>query len=167
MINLKIFSRLNKVPHVFFLLMGLLIITFYACEELPCTHTDGVKLNAGFFTIDNSILREVSFDSLTMYLANNIEDPYFEEHIRPLNKLAIPLSINSDTTTLVLKYKDKTADTIVFHYQRSVVLINHQCGFDTFFQLDTITSTHYKIESIWISKETIDYGKAENIKIYF
>jgi hypothetical protein len=167
MLKISLISRIHSSALRALILAAKLLFIATACEELPCANSEGVNVNAGFFTIDGTILREVQIDSLTVFLYNDTYAPFGKEYFQPLNKLAIPLSINNDTTTVVFKYKDGTADTLNFYYERSVVLISHQCGFETFFQLDTITSTQHKIESVWISKETIDYGKAENIKIYF
>ncbi|HKM93276.1 MAG TPA: DUF6452 family protein [Prolixibacteraceae bacterium] len=145
----------------------LLIAGFFSCDELPCEYPDGVNLVAGFFKYNETNIVAMPLDSFSVIILNDSIPPYEDFYKNKQNTIQFPLSILSDTSVVVLKYNDGICDTLNFYYSRSLVLINHQCGFDTFFDIDTVIHTYYKIESVWLSKSLVDYSNAENIKIYF
>jgi hypothetical protein len=66
-------------------------------------------------------------------------------------------------------YTTKTfIDTLTFNYSRQIKMISPECGFITFFELDTILSSNNLIDSILIKTPSIDNNyDDENIKIYF
>lgn len=144
-----------------------LIILFSSCEELPCEYADGVLLNVGLFNLDGSNISQASIDSFSLFLLNKDESFYEEEFLNKVSAFSFPLSISDSTTTVILKFNNKLADTLIFKHTNSLVLVNHECGFDTFFNIDTVTTSNNLIESIWISNATVNYGSFENIKIYF
>lgn len=155
-------------PGITIVFVGIFVLSFfYACEELPCQYGEGVKLNAGFFTLDGTNLNETTIDTLTLVIMNTADNPYEEVFHKGVETLSFPLSIIDDSSTIILKYKDLMADTLIFRHTGTVVLINHECGFETFFNIDTILTTNHKIESVWVSNATVNYDQSENIKIYF
>ncbi len=150
-----------------FFALSIFIVLFSSCEELPCEYSDGVLLNAGFFHLEGSNITKASIDSFSLILLNSAEGFYEEKFINEVDTLSFPLSIIDSTTTIVLKYKNNLADTLIFKHTNNLLLINHECGFETFFNIDTVITSDNLIESVWISNATVNYGSFENIKIYF
>ena len=145
---------------------ALLFILFMACDELPCEDTNGVQVNLGFYTLNGTSLSDTTIDTLTLQLYNEIDTPYTESYIKT-HTLSFPLSQLVDTSTIIFMYKDSVFDTIIFHYDRSLILENHQCGFETFFEINNITTTSNRLDSVWVRKNLVEYGDEENVKIYF
>lgn len=159
-----VFKKTKKISRFIVLL---LVAGTFSCDELPCEYPDGVNLVAGFFQYNETIIEAMPLDSFSVVLLNDSIPPYEDFYKSKQKTIRFPLSILSDTSVVVLKFNDGICDTLNFYYSRSLVLINHQCGFDTFFDIDTIIHTRNKIESVWLSKSLVDYKNDENIKIYF
>jgi hypothetical protein len=158
MIAKKIFS---------ILIWTALIIAFFACDELPCEDDDGVQANLTFHVIERGSLSDTLIDSLTVImLTDSLPNPaYFYQS--KTNNVKFPLSIHSDTTSVVFLYKDSIADTLNFYYDRFMNLPSHACGFTTFFDISEISTSSNRLDSAWVSKNIVEYGELENVKIYF
>lgn len=139
---------------------------FMACEELPCDDTNGVQLNLGFYKINKALLADTTIDTITVQLYNVIDTPYTETFYAK-QSLNLPLSQLADSSTIIFVYKDSIFDTLIFRYNQSLILENHKCGFATFFELNNITCTSNRLDSVWIRKNLVEYGDEENVKIYF
>lgn len=137
-----------------------------ACDELPCEDTDGVQVNLGFYKIDGSLLSDTTIDTLTLQLYNEIDSPYTESFFNT-QTLSFPLSQLADTSTIIFMYKDSVYDTLIFRYEKSLILENHKCGFETFFEISNITTTSNRLDSVWVRKNLVEYGDEENVKLYF
>ena len=150
---------------LFILAVVALAVSVNSCEELPCPYNDGAGVNALFFELDG--VTEITIDSFAVTLLNNPNDPYTEDYTFGVKSIRFPLSIIDDSSSVIITFKDMVADTLVFYYSQEVKLINHQCGFDTFFTISEVSTTTNRINSVWVSKELVEYGNRENIKIYF
>lgn len=140
---------------------------FMACDELPCADTDGVQVNLGLYKFDGTTLADTTIDTLTLKLYNNIDSPYTENYTKGVQTLSFPLSQLADSSIVIFMYKDSVYDTLIFRYDKSLILENHQCGFETFFEINNITSTSNRLDSLWVRKNWVEYGDEENVKIYF
>ncbi len=157
----------NKPFNLAYLLLFVTLFFVTACDELPCPNESGIQVNMGFYLIENNIISDLFIDSLTIEYLNPNNENVSEFLGRQRQFIEIPLSITSDTSTFVLKFKDDIADTILIKSDRTVKLISHQCGFDTFFDINEIQTSSNKLDSVWLRRDVVDYADFENIKIYF
>jgi hypothetical protein len=155
--------RLRTIHYI--LAFALMFTFLVSCDELPCPHSEGAGVNVLFFELDG--ITEITIDSFSVTLLNKPDDPYADEYSKGVNSIRFPLSITDDSSTVILSFKDMSADTLVFYYTQELVLISHQCGFETFFTINEVSTTTNRIKSVWVSKELVEYGNRENIKIYF
>lgn len=155
-------SRIQKILFGGIILMMML----WSCDELPCPDSNGVNLNLGFYTFDGRILADTTIDTINVILLNHPEDPHSEELTR-VQHFSFPLSMIADSSTMILTYKDAVSDTITFYYEKLLTLESHKCGFDNFFDINDIKASNNRLDSVWISKDLVEYGEEENIKIYF
>jgi hypothetical protein len=144
-----------------FFLFSLLVI--FSCEKPPCENYNGAQLNLGFFESDGTTLIAKSIDSLTVYAGN----AFYDGSTLSLTTLALTLSNSKDQSEFIFLFKDGRSDTLVFNYLRETKLVSHECGFVNFYTLTGVTTTTNVIDSVWVRKELVEYGKEENCKIYF
>jgi hypothetical protein len=157
----KIMHQFTKtLSLVFFVSLGLML----ACSKPPCEVNGDVQLNASFYRNVNNSVKDTLVDSVALVLGLQLDTVYFETN--KTKSLSFPLNINSDTTTVVVTFDQKVSDTITFVVKRDLKMISHECGFAYYFEIQKVESTTNRIKSIWVSKELVEYGTKENIKIY-
>lgn len=158
-----------KGSKVFFavLLFALSIQFFSQCDQPYCEEKGEVALNVGFYKYTNNIIADTLIDSVSIYIGPNLDTLFYNELEAKTNKVAFPLSPLVDTVKVVFQFNKAINDTLAIYYNRELRMVSHECGFVHFFKIDTITTTNNKIKSIWISKDFVEYGSKENIKIYF
>ena len=144
----------------------LIFVVFISCEELPCEDSDGVQVNVGFYKLDGVTLTDSIIDTLTLQLYNEVDTPYTEDYFKK-QAISFPLSQLADTSTIIFMYKDSVYDTLIFRYDKTLILENHKCGFANFFDITSITTSNNRLDSVWIRKNLVEYGDEENVKIYF
>lgn len=170
--NIKsIFSKELKMTRfiraLFYSVILVLITINTACEELPCPNNNGIQVNMGIYKIENNRINEYPIDSFRIEYLFVTDTTYTEYYKQNTQTISLPLSQLSDTSGFVIKYKNSLHDTIMFISERTVKLISHECGFDTFFELKNINTTSNFLDSAWIKRETIDYESRENVLLYF
>jgi hypothetical protein len=150
-----------------YLLAVITVLLLASCDELPCEHTNGVLLNAGFYVYNGVTLTDTSLQNLELELVNDDASVYRFEYNTSVQSISFPLSMLTDSSVVVLNYNNMQSDTITIHYTQSLHLESHQCGFDEFFEITDISATNHQLDSIWIRNEIVDYVQTEHIKIYF
>jgi len=149
---------------------GLLYITglclmFYSCEsEKICESSTVSILNAGFYSVPDSIPEAVSVDDLTVYGIGR-EDSLIYDQASSVGSFVLPLSPSCDTTGFVFTLGSDT-DTIIFLYSRELHLLLMECGFTTYYYIERIDNTSNVIDSISVVNEKVTTGDDENIQIY-
>jgi hypothetical protein len=158
----------QKVKNKIGVIIGLatIMIGMLSCEELPCPGDQAVMAKIGFYEIDGSIINDFFIDSFNVEYLNS-GSSYIDTFFTERNSIDIPLSINSDSTTIVIKYKNTTTDTLLLKSERTLKLISHECGFDTFFEINELETTQNQLDSAWLRRDIVDYAELENIKIYY
>lgn len=147
----------------YFLLLAVLSVS---CDVLPCTEYDGVQLNAGFYKINNRVVEDTTIDSLIIYPLNS-DTVSYNGVTKNTGSISMSLNVDNDTTGYVLFLDSISYDTITFICARELNLESHECGFEYFFYLQEIRYTCNRIDSVWIRKDLVEYGKVENVKISF
>lgn len=146
------------------IIFGLLALG--ACSELPCSEINGVQLYAGFYHFDGTTLTDTVVPDLIMHYGLE-EQSIYSETLRKVQRIQFPLSMLADSSVVIFEFDSVRFDTLVFHYNKMLHLESHECGFVDFFEITSIEATAHEIDSVWISKNVVDYGDKENIKIYF
>ena len=156
------------------LLWAIGLIVLVACSELPCSYTNGVLLHAGFYYYDGTTLTDTIIPNIVMHYGLEEEGFYpdstktiYTDTLKKVQSLQFPLSMLVDSSVVIFEFDTLTYDTLVFHYNKTLHLESHECGFVDFFEITSIDATANNIDSVWISNNVIDYGGKENIKIYF
>lgn len=154
--------------------MGLGLLAIAACSELPCSYTNGVQLNAGFYYFNGNTLTDTLIPNLIMHYGLEDQSLYsdstksiYTDTLRTVQSLQFPLSMLADSSIVIFEFDTISYDTLIFRYNKTLHLESHKCGFDNFFEITSIEATNNRIDSVWISNNIVDYGEKENIKIYF
>jgi hypothetical protein len=137
------------------------------CDTQPCSDSDGVQLNAGFYEVENMVSTSVALSSLKVYAADTTAGQLSGVLYSGAKGMSLPLSAVADTATFILKYDSVTFDTLSLFYTKELKLVSHECGFDFFFELTGADITRNKADSVWIRKATVEYGTLENIKLFY
>ena len=150
-----------------FLFLFIVFIFFVmACSKPPCEESGSVQLNANFYRNDNNTVKDTLVDSVSLVLGIGLDTVVYEENSAKTKSLSFPLSMNSDTSTVVVVFDQEVADTLTFVVKRDLRMVSHECGFVYYFEIETVETTNNRIKSVWVSKELVEYGTKENIKIY-
>ncbi len=157
---------LRKTTVIIFLMACFALLV--SCEQPPCSDSDGVQLNAGFYKSNGISVKDTAIKKLTTMILNQDETAQLSKILSDNYKMIyLPLSKTSDTSVFILKFDTIGIDTLTFHYTRELKLISHECGFDFFFELSGAETTTHVIDSLWIRKAYVEYGEQENVKIFF
>jgi hypothetical protein len=145
-----------------------IVIFFFvvACTKPPCEKSGSVQLNANFYRNANNTVKDTLVDSVTLVLGVNLDTVVYEANTTKTQSLSFPLSMNSDTSRVVIVFDQQVSDTLTFVVKRDLTMVSHECGFVYYFNIDEVQTTNNKIKSVWVSKELVEYGTKENIKIY-
>jgi hypothetical protein len=154
--------------YCFYLIGVLLLMYFFSCETAPpCDDANGVQANLGFYHYNGTTLNDTLIDSLAVYTQSILQILYYDGTQTATGKLELPLSMISDTSVFIFQFDSGVFDTLEFYYTQETRLISHECGFANFYTLTGATTTHNRIDSVWIRKNLVEYGDDENVKIYF
>ena len=140
-------------------------LLFFSCEsEESCEQSTVSVLNAGFYSIPDSIPESTTVDNFTIYGIGR-EDSLIYDQASSVGSFDLPLSPSSDTTGFVFTLGTET-DTIIFLYSREFHLLSMECGFTTYYYIERIDNTLNAIDSISVVNEKVTTGDDENIQIY-
>lgn len=159
--------KMNFFQNLRYCLAVITVLIMASCEELPCKHSNGVQLTAGFYVYNGVTLTDTSLQNLDLELGNDDSTVYQVQYEKSVQSISFPLSMLADSSLVVLHYGNLQSDTITIHYTQSLHLESHQCGFDEFFEITKIQTTNHQLDSIWIRNEIVDYVQTEHLKIYF
>ena len=142
-----------------------LCLMFFSCEsEKICEVSTVSTLNAGFYSVPDSIPEAISVDNLTVYGIGR-EDSLIYDQANSVGSFILPFSQSVDETGFVLSLGTET-DTITFLYSRELHLLSIECGFTTYYYIERIDNTSNVIDSVRVVNEKVTTGDDENIQIY-
>ena len=150
--------------------VGLLYITgfcllFFSCEsDESCEQSTVSVLNAGFYTVVDSLPISASVGNFTVYGIGRADSLIYDQ-ASSVGSFGLPLSPSCDTTGFVLTMGTET-DTIIFLYSRELHLLSLECGFTTYYYIERINNTSNTIDSVSVVNEKVTTGDDENIQIY-
>lgn len=86
-------------------------------------------------------------------------------------KVDIPVDFNADSTIFFIDFINDTlptiTETIKFNYNRNLILHDQECGFIMEFEIDSIKSTHNKMDTAFIINKQINIDNEGNMEIYY
>ena len=150
--------------------VGLLYITvfcllFFSCEsDESCEQATVSLLNAGFYTIVDSIPESTSVDNFTVYGIGGADSLIYDK-VSSVGSFDLSLSPSCDTSGFVLTFGAAT-DTVTFLYSHELQLLSMECGFATYYYIERIINTSNIIDSVSVVNEKVTTGDDENIQIY-
>ena len=150
--------------------VGLLYITgfcllFFSCEsEELCEQSTVSVLNAGFYSIQDSLPEPTSVDNFSIYGIGRADSLIYNQ-ASSIGSFVLPLSHSFDTTGFILTLGTEI-DTIRFLYTRELHLLSMECGFATYYYIERVDNTANAIDSIIVVNKKVTTGDDENIQIY-
>ena len=150
--------------------VGLLYFTgfcllFCSCEsDESCEQLTVSALNAGFYSIQDSIPESILVDNFTVYGIGRADSLIYDQ-TSSISSFELPLSPSCDTAGFILTVGTET-DTITFLYFRELHLLSMECGFTTFYYIERINNTSNVIDSISVVNDKVTTADDENIQIY-
>lgn len=166
-----------------FLLIVFCLSWIVGCSENDCSLNNNPMNSISF--MDSKTKKPVTFlDTLTVTTLGT--DSILINRMTKTSKLSLPLRYEGGTTSYVFKYTmvryDTIAttpkleidtiittarDTIGMNYTDEKHFISLDCGIAAYFNLDSLWSTRYLIDSVRIVNPAIDENEKTNIEIYF
>lgn len=147
-----------------FLYLAGFCLLFFSCEsEESCEQSTISALNAGFYSIVDSLPESITIDNFSVFGVGR-EDSLLFNQANSVSSFVLPLSPSCDTTKFVLTVGTET-DTITFMYSRELHLLSMECGFTTYFYIEKTENTFNVIDSISVVKKNVTTGDDENIQI--
>lgn len=153
---------------LFYIVLTLVSVVVISCEDYKdCNSPVKTSLGVGFFHMVDQKEVDSTLPALTMFGLGR-EDSLLADKER-VDKVFVPLDQTRDETSFFLR-PDSTrqnGDTILIRYKRNLHFVSSGCGFTTFYQLDTLISTHHIIDSIALVNKKITTTNATNLKIFY
>ena len=160
-----------------YLLLPLMVFTalLQSCEtdRDPCLQPKTTLLRAGAYkrvTDTGTAVIDTALPSPVFTALNDSSQNNSFILLSNRNKFSFQLSDVSDTCRWVLRPDtlSQVRDTLTFYYRRQPRFLSNACGYTFYYNLDSVISTHYAIDSINIpSKDVTSNAGTEHIRIYF
>ncbi len=144
-------------------LLILSITALLSCSDEKCTVQTTVYATMKAYTKSGDTETAKTIPKL---LLHELQTNSYLDTIINQENITFWLNQESDTSTFKFTIEDKS-DTLDIISSRSTHFISYECGFVTYFEIDTIVQrTKNLIDSISIAKKTLTLSNEENIKIY-
>jgi len=130
-----------------------------------CESSTSTLIGIGFYQMNFNPPFDTILPAVTIFGLGKIDSLFAKSSETNVH---LPLNQNSDTTSFYIQ-PDTTglADTIQIIYTRTIHLISPACGFVTFYNIDSINTTHHNIDSIYLETKTINNTNVENIQLFY
>lgn len=154
----------------FFIGVFSLLFLLNACNKnTTCLTPKIVNLRSGFYVKNNeNIIKDTLLNNSNIIFGKQNQ---FFINFKSTNKFALPLAQNKDTVTLLFQpdssnFDIQTIDSIHIYYERNLHYISVACGYETYFTLKKIETTHIQIDTVLIQKVLVDNDvNIEHLKI--
>lgn len=143
-----------------------------ACTNDECFENKNSLPLAGFYSSAEEP-KSISLDSISILGLGAPGDSVLHDSVRGIKESYLPFRIDQESTTYVIRYlqgmlgRYRIADTITFNYEIKPWFISSACGAVYKYEIRSIETTHYVIDSVTCPKGVIDNVNAENLRIYF
>ena len=155
---------INYLSRMKYILAVFIFFLFFSCTPDVCNQKVTWPAQASFYKISTLSKDSLVFvDSVSIWGLNNSILLYKNLKV---NKVELPLSINSDNSIFVIKIKSKH-DTLKFYCSNTSYFISKQCCCGYQQVIDSVTSTKHVISKITWKLPQVDKNDKENVEIYY
>lgn len=162
----------SLLPHPAMLIVVLILLMYSCLNEEVCEDVATVPVRIGFYQMEaeEEDPQVLAIDSLTVFGVGN--DSIIYQNRFNVSRIELPLNSAIDSCAFVFVLPSHepgllpAADTVWFHYRILPNLISMECGFVSFYELNTVTHTRYNIDSLSIETPSITNTQDEHIKIF-
>ena len=157
--------------HSIFLLAAILLVGFAACNDEGCEGNTSSMPLAGFYSSQTK--KAITIDSLTVYGVGVPGDSAIIHNRSTVTQVYLPFDVDAASSRFVFRYEQKAfadldiTDTITVAYESRPYFHSKDCGAMYVFDIQSIETSHYLIDSVRVLTPTIDNTNSENIRIYF
>jgi hypothetical protein len=143
------------------IIVSVVVFVLHSCtQNNTCLTPKSVALRAGFYKTINDTTTK---DSL-LTNANIIADKsaqFYGINFKQSSKFSMTLSGLSNTTRLFFQsdsasFDPSTFDTIDVNYTSQLNFISVACGYENYFTLSSLQSTHHIIDTVKLSQSLVD-----------
>lgn len=146
------------------------ILVIFACNKnTTCLTPKIVNLRSGFYYMNNeNTIKDTLLNNSNIIFGKQNQ---FFINLKSANKFALPLAQNIDSVTLLFQpdsnnFDIQTIDSIHIHYERDLHYISVACGYETYFTIKKIETTHIQLDTVLIQKSLVDNDvNNEHLKI--
>ena len=148
------------------------IVALASCSSDECLENKNSLPLAGFYSSEEEPTA-ISIDSISILGLGAPGDSVLHDSVRDLKESYLPFRIDQESTTYVIRYlqgllgRYRIADTITFNYNIKPMFVSSACGVVYDYEITSIATTHYVIDSVVCPTGVIDNANKENLKIYF
>jgi hypothetical protein len=148
-----------SIKKYFFLLFAAILMMAACSQSNTCLTPKTVALRAGFYYHPtDSTSKDSSVLNANIFFGN--QSLMYKSNLKNTNGFSIPLSQVDDSLTIYFQSDSlislpSTIDTIQLAYSRKLHFISTACGYETYYTLQRITTTHQVIDSIAISQAEV------------
>ena len=143
-----------------------------SCSSDECLDNKNSLPLAGFYS-SAELPQQISIDSVSIYGIGAPGDSVLHDSVKGLSQSYLPFRIDEGETKYVIKYlsgllgRYGISDTITFRYEIQPWFVSAACGAVYYYNMDTILTTHYVIDSVTCPTGRITNVSTENLRIYF
>ena len=151
-------------------LFFLLVLGLGACVKNDfCIQPSAVKTVVRFKHIDSTNKKvDSAFDNITIFLTDS--SYLYYDDISSVKQVQLYLRPNANRQVMVFKQEEEPflSDTITIKFESILHFISNGCGYQYYFNLTEVSSTHHLIQEAVITRATVTESIAsENIEILF
>lgn len=164
---------MRRFLYRFFPLFSVVLIALgLSCSNEECFENKNSLPLAGFYSSGDDP-KTISLDSISIYGLDVPGDSILQDSVRGLSQSYLPFRIDENSTTYVIQYLSglsgmlRVRDTITFNYEIVPYFVSAACGAIYKYEMTSIETTHYFIDSVACPLKVIDNQNIENLKIYF
>lgn len=153
-----------KKHYIYTTLVALAATIFCGCESSDCTLYNIVALNARFYAGGEKV--EIQ-DTLTI-TAIGTDSVLINRQLRA-SELRLPVKYEGPEAAYVLHVFGESIDaqdTIWVKKSSRIHFESPDCATTMFHEIESITSTHHFIDSVSITRQSVNYDQTENIQIH-
>ena len=147
-------------------ILPMMLLALVACDDNSCYDNGSALPLVRFYK--SGTTQQVTLEGVTIRGVDAPGDSVLVDS-SAVSEVYLPLRVSATSTQWVLEYDGETvlADTLTLKYRSVPYFSSAECGAMYNFELSSVTSTHYVIDSIAIAKPVIDNGTDVAIRLFF
>ena len=154
-----------RIKVLTFIILLFPVVFLESCEDEPCDKNLDSFVGIDFLTInEESATEDSSLSYLSLYAISR-PDSLLYDSTQNVTGILLPLSPKSDQSTFVFMI-DSLNDTLEFRYNRDFKLVSQDCGFQSVFEIESVSSTNHQIDFLSVINTNVQSSDATHLEIY-